>query len=151
MDNLSVFEGRPSSTQVKYHPSFIGLLVLTHISLGTTLSLIPESDAERIHEKIPGAKIDDSGEFYTIPCNTKTVVSFTFGGRSFDIDPKDLSFVQSNPNNRGECLSGLKPTNKFPRGEWLVRLLSFLFSKRTDFCFCCLAWGCFFEERLLLN
>lgn len=93
------------------------------ISLGTTLAIIPTQDAITIHQQIPGATFDGTSTF-TVPCNTATVVSFTFGGRAFAIDPRDLAFIPVDAANAqtGDCVSGISAGNFGGPTQWLVRL-----------------------------
>jgi hypothetical protein len=91
---------------------------------GTTNILAPEHDAKRIHRAIPGARSDDQGGF-TIPCDTTAVLALKIGGRTFEIDSRDLS---SGPVNEKDPSQGCVSTISFDSGimnsttEWLVRL-----------------------------
>jgi len=93
------------------------------LDTGTTLALLPLDDALAFHKQIPGAQFDGESSF-TIPCNTTTVVSLTFGGRAFNIDPRDLAFVPVRGNSfaSGECISGFIAGNLGGGGsnQWLV-------------------------------
>jgi hypothetical protein len=60
------------------------------LDTGTTLILAPEADAIKLHQGIEGAKSDGQGGFI-VPCTTQAVVEFTFGGKKFSIDPRDVS------------------------------------------------------------
>jgi len=82
------------------------------LDTGTTLALLPLEDARALHEQIPGAEFDGQSNFI-IPCNTTTVVSLTFGGRAFDIDPRDLAFIPLRGTNfaSGKCVSGFAAGN----------------------------------------
>jgi len=74
------------------------------LDTGTSLILVPPEDAIKIHNAIPGSQQAANG--FTIPCNTQTVVSLTFGGVSFSIDPRDL--VQLPLDGTGvQCTSGI--------------------------------------------
>jgi len=76
------------------------------LDTGTTLAIIPVSDAQEIHALIPGSTFDALKTTFTIPCNTSTVVSFGFGGRSFDISPENLIFGKISASGQ-DCLSGI--------------------------------------------
>ncbi|CAG8509296.1 25910_t:CDS:2, partial [Gigaspora rosea] len=70
-----------------------------------------------IHSRIPGSKTisQDSQEYWVIPCNTKSVVSLSFNGGSYNIDPAELVML---PNVEGTlCLSGIQSN---PEGFWLL-------------------------------
>jgi len=91
------------------------------LDTGTTLAIIPTQDAITIHKQIPGATFDGTSTF-TVPCNTATVVSFTFGGRAFAIDPRDLAFVPIDAANAqtGDCISGISAGNFGGPTQWLL-------------------------------
>ncbi|KAF8623678.1 hypothetical protein AX17_007376 [Amanita inopinata Kibby_2008] len=90
------------------------------LDTGTTLILAPKKDVTAIHNAIPGAKL--SGKTWTVPCTLNTTLSFTFGGREFSIDPRDIAFLPMDPNNpNGDCMSGISEGNAGPvEFEWLV-------------------------------
>ena len=86
---------------------------------GTTLLYVPGADAETIHAKIPGTKSDSQGG-YLVPCTTTAVVSFTFGGQQFDINPLDLMFSPVDQNNlKGDCYSGIISNTVGTATQWL--------------------------------
>lgn len=86
--------------------------------------LLPQSDADLIHQNIPGAQSDGQGGFL-VPCTTNTSVALTFGGQLFTIDPKDLA--RQAVNNNGLCVSGISTDTKISTGSrWLVSV-TFLF------------------------
>jgi len=90
------------------------------LDTGTTLIIAPAGDAESLHNNIPGAKSDGQGGF-TIPCTTNAVVSLTFGGRNFDINPVDLLFAPVDPNDlQGDCLSGINSGSVGGPNQWLI-------------------------------
>jgi len=77
------------------------------LDTGTTLAILPIDDAVAVHEQIPGATSDGQGGF-TVPCNTTTVLSLTFGNQAFDIDPRDLAFIPLRRGDvNGDCISGI--------------------------------------------
>ncbi|KAJ7722757.1 acid protease [Mycena maculata] len=101
---------------------------------GTTLLVVPSTDIAGIHAKIPGAKQTSSGSF-TVPCNTNASVALEFGGKSFPINPQDLTFA-SGGRTTGDCTSGI---GAFAPGQtptqWLVGgsfLKSVYFSTNVD-------------------
>jgi len=91
------------------------------LDTGTTLMIVPTADAVAIHQQIPGATFDGTSTF-TVPCNTNTTVSLTFGGQTFDIDPRDLAFTPVNGNNfnSGDCISGISAGDIGSADQWLV-------------------------------
>lgn len=89
------------------------------LDTGTTLLIIPTADAEAIHAMIPGAKTDNQGDFI-IPCTNKAVVSLTFGGQAFDINPVDILFLPVDPNDlQGDCVSGIAAGQIGGPTQWL--------------------------------
>jgi len=57
----------------------VGLLVRTAVNdSGTSLILVPPSDALTLHSIIPGA--ETNGDVFAVPCNTTSNIEFTFGG-----------------------------------------------------------------------
>jgi len=92
------------------------------LDTGTTLVLAPAADAQKIHDAIPGAKSDGMGGF-TVPCTTKSTVSFTFGSGVFTIDPRDLVTAPVNDDDpTGDCVSGIVADTESDDGptQWLV-------------------------------
>jgi len=89
------------------------------LDTGTTLIVAPADDAAAVHAKIPGSQSDGQGGF-VIPCTSTSVVSLTFGGQAFDINPVDLLFAPVDPNNlTGDCLSGISSGNVGGPEQWL--------------------------------
>jgi len=89
------------------------------LDTGTTLIIAPGTDAEVLHSKIPGAKSDGQGGF-VIPCSNTAVVSLTFGGQKFDINPIDLLFAPVDMNDlKGDCLSGITSGSFGGPQQWL--------------------------------
>jgi len=84
------------------------------------LILAPAADAAAVHAAIPGAKSDGQGGF-TVPCTTTASVALTFGGRSFAIDPRDITFLPVNASDlAGDCISGIAAGQLGGAGQWLV-------------------------------
>ena len=87
---------------------------------GTTLILVPQQDAEAIHNSIPGSVANGDGTF-TVPCTTNASVALTFGGGSFPIDSRDTVFAPVDPNNvTGNCISGIMAGQFGGQTQWLV-------------------------------
>jgi len=95
----------------------------TILDTGTTLMLLPEEDVILIHAQIPGALSDGQGGF-VIPCANTAVVTLTYGGQKFPIDPRDLVVGNSVDVSGGtpgtHCASGIVTSNAFSKNEWLV-------------------------------
>ncbi|KAH9810845.1 aspartic peptidase A1 [Melampsora americana] len=100
-----------------------GVTVLTSrtgiLDTGTTLIIAPPADAEAVHAKIPESKSDGKGR-YTIPCTTKTIVSLSFGGISWDIKPVDLTFQPVSENLEGKCISAISAGTIGGSKQWLI-------------------------------
>ena len=89
------------------------------LDTGSTLIMAPDADAKAIHAKIPNSRADSEG-IYIIPCTNTAVVSFTFGGPAFDINPLDLLFAPVDNNDlKGDCYSGIIAGDAGSAGEWL--------------------------------
>ncbi|BGP20673.1 hypothetical protein JCM10213v2_008836 [Rhodosporidiobolus nylandii] len=89
------------------------------LDTGTTLMIAPRADAEAIHAAIPGARPDGQGGF-TLPCTTTAVLSLSFGGVAFPIQPRDLTFLPLSDNLNGDCVSSISSGDVGGQGEWLV-------------------------------
>lgn len=88
------------------------------LDTGTSLMILPTSDAQAYHDAIPGSQPDGQGG-WTIPCTTSASLALTVGGTSFAIDPRDLTWLPVDKNNlRGRCVSAISGggSNK----QWLV-------------------------------
>lgn len=75
------------------------------VDSGTTLSSVPDSDAEAINGLFqPPATLDSNG-YYTVPCDAiPPQISITVGGVVLPINPVDLIL-----SGEGSCLSGVQP------------------------------------------
>lgn len=90
---------------------------MAEFASGTSLILVPPEDAVKIYNAIPDSQQISSG--FTIPCNTKTVVSLKFAGSVFTIDPRDL--VQLPLDSSGlRCTSGIAAGLVGGQKEFLV-------------------------------
>ncbi|KAH9057800.1 acid protease [Lactarius vividus] len=79
------------------------------LDTGTTLFVAPPADVQAIHKAIPGSKSDGNGGFL-IPCTTNASLALSFGGKSFAIDSRDITFAPADPNDpTGDCVSGIVP------------------------------------------
>jgi predicted aspartyl protease len=90
------------------------------LDTGTTLLIVPATDAQTIHKAIPGAQQNNDGSF-TVPCTTNASLALTFGNRAFAIDPRDIAFLPVDPNQPdGACLSGISAGNVDGANVWLA-------------------------------
>jgi hypothetical protein len=100
------FNGKTASIQS-------GVTVL--LDSGTSYMLVPPTDADAIHAVIPGSK--KNGEVYTVPCNTNTPLTLTFGGQAYTILPVDYIGA---PGTDGTCASNVVARTTFSATQWLV-------------------------------
>ncbi|RXW21445.1 hypothetical protein EST38_g4402 [Candolleomyces aberdarensis] len=65
------------------------------LDTGDTSAVLPRNVQNDLYSSIPGAATFTQGgsRVWIIPCNTTTIVEFTFGGQRFPIHPLDLSFI----------------------------------------------------------
>ena len=86
------------------------------IDTGTSYILMPPNDAKALHAKLPGSS--NSGESYTIPCDTKLPIQFTFSGVTYDVLAKDYV---GKPDNTGKaCASNIIGHQSFGPDTWLL-------------------------------
>jgi hypothetical protein len=82
---------------------------------GTSFMLLPPADAAVLHGLIPGSA--QSGDDYTLPCDTKLTITLGFGGKKYDINYKDYVGRQVGD---GKCASNIVAKQVFADGQWLV-------------------------------
>jgi Eukaryotic aspartyl protease len=86
------------------------------IDTGTSYVLMPPKDAKALHAKIPGSS--NNGEAFTVPCETKLPIQFTFSGVSYDVLPKDYV---GKPDKTGKiCASNIVGHQSFGVDTWLL-------------------------------
>jgi len=86
------------------------------IDTGTTLIYVPDSIAAQFYAIIPGAKAaaQYGPSFYTYPCSSKLVISFSFGGQPFPINLFDFNLGRTDMDSP-DCVGGiLSLGNGFP-------------------------------------
>ncbi|KAJ7650685.1 aspartic peptidase domain-containing protein [Roridomyces roridus] len=88
------------------------------LDTGSTLISVPDEDAAIIHRSIPGSAFNSSLSSWTVPCRTKTIMTFYFGGRPFPVKPSDLAFLPVD-NPKGACTSAIVG-NGGGEGTWLL-------------------------------
>uniref|UniRef100_A0A1D1Z659 Aspartic-type endopeptidase ctsD n=1 Tax=Anthurium amnicola TaxID=1678845 RepID=A0A1D1Z659_9ARAE len=106
MDDAAV-DGKPLGFQKK----------TAIIDTGTTLLIAPPADAAAIHAQIPGSQQD--GDNFAVPCDTKSIVALTFGGKNFEISTKDLARIPI-PGQSNLCVSGISGGVIGGPDQWLV-------------------------------
>jgi Eukaryotic aspartyl protease len=100
------FNGKAASIQS-------GVTVL--LDSGTSYMLVPQPDADAIHAVIPGSQ--KNGEVYSIPCNTNTPLTLTFGGQAYGISAEDYVGAK---NSDGTCTSNIVARTTFETTQWLI-------------------------------
>lgn len=86
------------------------------IDTGTSYILMPPGDAKALHARLPGSS--NAGESFTVPCNTKLSIQFTFSGVSYDVLPKDYI---GKPDKTGKtCASNIVGHQSFGADTWLL-------------------------------
>ncbi|KAK7948235.1 uncharacterized protein PG986_009121 [Apiospora aurea] len=89
---------------------------LAYIDTGTTFAFAPPADAKIMYGAIPDASSADDGVTWTMPCDTKAELSFSFGGKGFKISPKDFL---SAPDDKNRCTGNIYGM-EVVRGAWLL-------------------------------
>lgn len=84
------------------------------IDTGTSYILMPPSDAETLHNKIPGSS--HNGELYTVPCGSSTLLQVAFNGVKYSISPKDYV---GKPAGSG-CSSNIIGHQAFGPDQWIL-------------------------------
>ncbi|KAJ2928438.1 hypothetical protein H1R20_g8656, partial [Candolleomyces eurysporus] len=69
--------------------------LIAFIDTGDPAAVLQRNLANDLYSYIPGAATFSQGDsrVWIIPCNTTTIVEFTFGGQRIPIHPLDLSFI----------------------------------------------------------
>jgi cathepsin D len=84
-----------------------GNSALAAIDTGTTLVGGPTADVNAIWAAVPGARpIPNMPGFFAFPCSTKIAVTMSFGGKTWPINPADMSLGQIAPGSPS-CLGGI--------------------------------------------
>jgi cathepsin D len=118
LNYLSITE--PNSWEIKFDDAIVGgqscgLTGRTAmIDTGTSYMLIPPSDAETLHGKIPGSS--HNGEVYTVPCGTTATVEMSFNGMKYTIPPKDYVGKASGSG----CTSNIIGHQAFGPTQWIL-------------------------------
>ena len=86
------------------------------IDTGTSYVLMPPKDAKALHAKIPGSA--NTGETFTVPCETKLPIQFSFSGVSYDVLPMD--YVGKADKTGKICASNIVGHQSFGADTWLL-------------------------------
>ncbi|KIX05071.1 uncharacterized protein Z518_05943 [Rhinocladiella mackenziei CBS 650.93] len=84
------------------------------IDSGTSYILMPPSDAQALHDLIPGSS--HNGEVYIVPCSSDSNVYFAFSGVKYPVSPKDYVGRQSGDG----CQSNIIGHQAFGPNEWIL-------------------------------
>src|SRR5690242_6933554 len=82
---------------------------------GTSYILMPPADALAIHSQIPGHA--QSGETFSVPCDTKTTLQFVFGKQAYNISSADWL---GGKLDSGLCRSNIVGRQTFDASQWLI-------------------------------
>ncbi|KAJ4378525.1 hypothetical protein N0V86_006231 [Didymella sp. IMI 355093] len=82
---------------------------------GTSYILMPPDDARAIHALIPGYV--QSGETFSVPCDTKTALAFVFGDQRYNISTADWLGGRL---DSGLCRSNIVGRQTFNSSQWLI-------------------------------
>jgi hypothetical protein len=85
------------------------------IDTGTSFILTPPADALAIHSGIKGYVQD--GETFSVPCDTTSIISFTFDQSSYNISTADW---RGGKLDSGLCRSNIIGRQTFGDKQWLV-------------------------------
>ncbi|KAF2127427.1 acid protease [Dothidotthia symphoricarpi CBS 119687] len=82
---------------------------------GTSFVLMPPADALAIHTQITGYK--QSGETFSVPCDTKAVIQVSFNQKAYNISTEDWL---GDKLDSGLCRSNIVGRQTFSATQWLV-------------------------------
>lgn len=85
------------------------------LDTGTSLMLMPPDDAVAMHKLIEGST--QSGETFTVPCDTKTEMQITFGSTTYNISTADWV---GGTLPAGGCKSNIIGRQTFNETQWLL-------------------------------
>jgi hypothetical protein len=90
---------------------------LAYIDTGTSFIFCPPEQAATFYGIVPGAKILSSGATvtYSVPCDTTTALTFTFGTVTYSVLPKDWI----SPEVNGVCTGNVFGHTVVP-DAWLL-------------------------------
>lgn len=89
--------------------------VLAYIDTGTSFVFGPSDKVKKLHAVIPGSASGD-GLTYTVPCDSKEDLAFTFSGVDYKLSSEDWI---SPKNNEGKCTSNIYG-HEVVQGAWLL-------------------------------
>jgi hypothetical protein len=85
------------------------------VDTGTSYILMPQADAIAMHNLIPG--FTQSGETFSVPCNTKRALQITFGKTTYNISTADWV---GGTLAAGGCQSNIIGRQTFGETQWLL-------------------------------
>ncbi|RYP63592.1 hypothetical protein DL771_009200 [Monosporascus sp. 5C6A] len=85
-----------------------------YLDTGTTYAFAPKDQVAALFDNVPGASSGDDGTSYTVPCDSKVPIAFTFAGASWNISSADL--LSSKENVCTANIFGIEVV----KGSWLL-------------------------------
>jgi hypothetical protein len=85
------------------------------VDTGTSFILMPQEDAVAMHKLIDG--YTQSGETFTVPCDTKKEMQVTFGSQTYNISTADWV---GGTLDTGGCKSNIIGRQTFSETQWLM-------------------------------
>ncbi|KAL9097343.1 MAG: hypothetical protein Q9165_000770 [Trypethelium subeluteriae] len=86
------------------------------LDTGTSFIYMPLSDAQAIHSLVSGSS--QSGETFTVPCNTQSTVQMSISNVNYNISYQDI--VGSSTDGGTTCGSKIVGRQTFGPNQWLV-------------------------------
>ncbi|KAH9894313.1 protease [Cubamyces lactineus] len=79
----------------------------TIIDSGTTIMYGPPAAVKQVYAAVKGSEVFDAETgFYSFPCATPPALAFTWGGKSWDVNPANLDLGQKEPGS-SQCVGAL--------------------------------------------
>ncbi|KAI0312482.1 aspartic peptidase domain-containing protein [Amylostereum chailletii] len=88
------------------------------IDTGTTLIIGDTTNVKAVYAQIPGSKSAGGGT-YSIPCNSSTPLSLTFGSKQFTINLSTFT-VGKISSGSSQCLGGLAEDDSIGSKFWII-------------------------------
>jgi hypothetical protein len=94
----------------------LGIKKEAYIDTGTTFAFGPPADVAALYKLIPNSKSADNGVTWTVPCDPKISIAFSFSGTSYTLSAADFL---SAPHSDGTCTGNIYGM-EVVAGAWLL-------------------------------